>query len=408
MNQQAWTAMALGLLTVLAAPGSAQEAPPGPVVAVFDIQTKRIAFQKDVLEGMTDYLGSLLAKHGYQVVPRSQLRERLTTAKTASYKECYEESCQIEIGKELAADKSLATQILKLGGQCKVTVALYDLKKATSERAGTRSGTCGEEDVVRSLELAVLDLVGLKAAEPVAPPPVAPAPGPAALGPGLAMLMKIPAGDAWVGCSLDDFGCKEEEKPLHKVYVGEFWMDATEVTQGAYRQCVDAGKCKPAHLDDGACSVFDGTRWVNGRLPDSFRGEGQPAVCVDWEQAKGYCAWSKKRLPTEAEWEKAARGGKIGARYGEADRVAWTQANSGATTHAVAQKEPNGHGLHDLLGNAFAKKDPPGPGVGQYRVLRGGSWAHGIEAARVSTRFFFQPHLSFDYLGFRCARSKVP
>ncbi|HOX43831.1 MAG TPA: SUMF1/EgtB/PvdO family nonheme iron enzyme [Myxococcota bacterium] len=402
MRRQAWTAVALGLLAGLAAPGSAQEGPPGPVVAVFDIQTKRIAFPPDVLEGMTDYLGSLLAKHGYQVVPRSQLRERLTTAKTASYKECYEESCQIEIGKELAADKSLATQILKLGGQCKVTVALYDLKKATSERAGTQSGGCEEAQVVQALERAVLEMVGAKVApaEPVAAPDK-PSPGPA-----LEMMIQIPAGESWMGCSLDDFGCKEEEKPLHKVHLGEFWMDATEVTVAAYRRCVEAGRCEEPGTQKHC-------NWAeSGR-------EQHPINCVSWDRARAYCGWVGKRLPTEAEWEKAARGGSIRARYGELGAVAWFGEGLAGQTHPVRQKQPNGFGLHDTLGNVWEwcadwssgdyyqrspARNPPGPARGESRVLRGGSWSDPEASQRVSARKGAPPEVGNGTIGFRCAK----
>jgi len=101
-----------------------------------------------------------MARKGFKVVPRSQLRERLTEAKKGTYKECYEESCQIEVGKELAAQKSLASQVLKIGKQCKVTVNLFDLKTAASDGAGAGSGDCDEDGVVKSLEDAVGDLFG--------------------------------------------------------------------------------------------------------------------------------------------------------------------------------------------------------------------------------------------------------
>jgi len=130
-----------------------------PIVAVFDLEVKGARLNKGRIDRLTDYLGSLMARRGFQIVPRSQLRERLTEAKKGSYKECYDESCQIEIGKELAAQKSLANQVLKIGSQCKVTVNLYDLKKAASDEAGAGSGKCDEDGVVLSLEQAVDDLL---------------------------------------------------------------------------------------------------------------------------------------------------------------------------------------------------------------------------------------------------------
>jgi len=131
-----------------------------PIVAVFQIEDRSGKLDAKTLDQLTDYLGSLMARKGYQVVPRSQLRERLLEAKKGSYKACYDESCQIEVGKELAAQKSLASQVLKLGSQCMVTVNLFDLKRSASDGAGTASGRCEVDEVVGSLKKAVDDLLG--------------------------------------------------------------------------------------------------------------------------------------------------------------------------------------------------------------------------------------------------------
>ena len=135
---------------------------PKPVVAVFDIEVKGLELDAGALDRLADWLGTLLTRRDYQVVPRSQLKERLLQQKTESYKSCYDESCQIEIGKELAAEKTLSTQVLKLGGVCKVSLTLFDLKRAASERAGQGEGACDEEGVVRALEAAVDDLARAK------------------------------------------------------------------------------------------------------------------------------------------------------------------------------------------------------------------------------------------------------
>lgn len=151
-----------------------------PIVAVFDVEVRGPKMSKEVLDRLTDYLGSLMAERGYQVVPRSQLRDRLRQEKKGSYQQCYDQSCQIEIGKEMAAQKSLATQVLKIGSKCKVTVTLFDLQRAASQGAGTASGSCGEDGVVDSLEKAVATLLGGGSqAVPVKPAPVAvDSPGP--------------------------------------------------------------------------------------------------------------------------------------------------------------------------------------------------------------------------------------
>jgi hypothetical protein len=122
-----------------------------PIVAVFDMEDRGSGLDKQVLVNLTDYLASLLAEGGYQVVPRDQIRERLKEQKTESYKECYDQSCQIELGRELAAQKSLDISILKIGNQCQMTANLYDLKKSTTELAANADADCNEESLLKAL-----------------------------------------------------------------------------------------------------------------------------------------------------------------------------------------------------------------------------------------------------------------
>jgi hypothetical protein len=153
-----------------------------PIVAVFDVEVKGIKIDAGMLDRLTDYLCSLIAQKSYQIVPRSKLKDSLAEKKKESYKQCYDQTCQIEIGQELAAQKSLSTQVLSLGGKCKITLTLYDLKRSTSEKGTTVSGECSEAQIVESLEKAVNDLVQsqaqqLKPSEPqAAPQAVQPAP----------------------------------------------------------------------------------------------------------------------------------------------------------------------------------------------------------------------------------------
>lgn len=137
---------------------AATEGADRPIVAVFNIEAKGMKISADVLDRLTDYLGTQLAAQGYLVVPRSELKKRLTEQKTATHRSCYDTSCQLELGKELAAEKSMGTQLIKLGTSCKLTLNLYDLKKATSELAAFESGGCDEDGIVKSLESAVLKI----------------------------------------------------------------------------------------------------------------------------------------------------------------------------------------------------------------------------------------------------------
>ena len=176
-------------------------------------------------------------------------------------------------------------------------------------------------------------------------------------------------------------------------------MGRTDVTVSAYRMYVAAyGKQVPS-------------------LQAGPQADIQPVVNVSWDDANSYCRWIGGRLPTEAEWEYAARAGSPAARYGNLKDIAWYKKNSDREAHPVAQKQPNSLGLYDMLGNVWqwvgdwygekyysqsAPQDPQGPSSGQTRGLRGGAWNQNPEFIRVSFRGSNAPGLISDTVGFRC------
>jgi formylglycine-generating enzyme required for sulfatase activity len=206
------------------------------------------------------------------------------------------------------------------------------------------------------------------------------------------MYVWISPGSFMMGCSSGDSECLDGEKPTHQVTLTKgFWIGQTEVTQEAYQH-------------------------VTGTNPSSFKGARLPVESVTWNDARAYCQSIGMRLPTEAEWEYAARGGSMAAFYGALDVVAWYNGNGAMRTHEVAQKQANGFGLHDMLGNVLewvtdwygaypsgAATDPQGAASGQYRVLRGGSWGLPQWNFRVSFRYGFGPENRDNDVGFRCA-----
>ena len=123
-----------------------------PIVAVFDIEDRGSGLPTQTLNNLTDYLAVLLTNAGLQVIPRDQIRERLRAQKEESQKGCYEQSCQVELGRELAAQKSLSTRIFKIGGECRMTVTLYDLKRAATDKAQFDKAPCSEDALGLSLE----------------------------------------------------------------------------------------------------------------------------------------------------------------------------------------------------------------------------------------------------------------
>ena len=141
-----------------------------PIVAVFDIEDKGARLPKQLRIRLSDYLAMKLAATGkYQVVPRDQIKKRLVKQKRKSYRACFKQTCQIEIGKELAAQKSLSTAVIKLGSKCTVTTVLYDLRRATSEGGASAKGGCKEDEIVVSLETMVRKLIGHRKSTPGAP-----------------------------------------------------------------------------------------------------------------------------------------------------------------------------------------------------------------------------------------------
>ena len=162
-----------------------------------------------------------------------------------------------------------------------------------------------------------------------------------------------------------------------------FWMGQTEVTQAAYQR-------------------------VMGTNPSYFHGERLPVERVTWDQANAYCGAVGMRLPTEAEWEYAARAGSTASRYGDLDAVGWYSGNSGRETHEVGQKEPNGWKLYDMLGNVWEwVADWYDEHSGQGRVVRGGSWINSPRDVRASYRSWYPPGNGLYNLGFRCG-GEVP
>ena len=200
----------------------------------------------------------------------------------------------------------------------------------------------------------------------------------------------IGSGSFKMGCSRGDIDCQPSENPAHQVILTKgFWMGVTAVTQEAYQR-------------------------VMGTNPSQFKGAKLPVETVDWTQAQNYCLTVGMRLPTEAEWEYAARAGTTGAKYGHVDTIAWYYNNSGSKTHEVGQKAPNAWGLYDMLGNVYqwtgdwaddyqsSSETDPRPIFGTYRMLRGVPWGLGAQRARASERFWLLPDYRYNFVGFRC------
>ncbi|MCD6334427.1 MAG: formylglycine-generating enzyme family protein [Candidatus Latescibacteria bacterium] len=218
---------------------------------------------------------------------------------------------------------------------------------------------------------------------------------------------------------------------MHTVYVDAFYMDVCEVTNAQY--CV--------FLNEQGNQTEGGVTWLNigssscliTQSGDQFvpenRYEDHPVIEVTWYGARAYAEWAGKRLPAEAEWEKAARGGLEGKRYPFGDFIGHDDANytgTGGTdkwsrTSPVGSFPPNGYGLYDMAGNVWEwcndwydssyyskspKNNPTGAQTGNYPVLRGGSWGFAPLYMRCAERGYFSyPTIRNSIIGFRCVRS---
>jgi hypothetical protein len=138
-----------------------------PVVAVFEIENRGSPLSGDELVALTDYLGTKLGEQGrYQIIPRQEIKKRLVEQKAASYKQCYDQSCQIEVGREMAAQFTVSASISRVGRTCIITAAMYDLKKAATHKTGTAKGPCTADDLLSAVELIAQKLEGSQSPEP--------------------------------------------------------------------------------------------------------------------------------------------------------------------------------------------------------------------------------------------------
>ncbi len=233
----------------------------------------------------------------------------------------------------------------------------------------------------------------------------------------LGALVFIPGGEFQRGRShsLPDDGLKwwpvllEDERPVRKITVDPFYLDSHETTNEEYAVFVKAAKHRVPY------------NWVKGEVPKGK--EKLPVAAVDWNDACAYCKWAGKRLPTEAEWERAARGISEGKTYPWGDHDPTKKDACYDTLKGpceVGKFAPNYFGLYDIAGNVWEwtsdyyerewyarspSKNPMGPETGQYRVIRGGSWADVVKYLTCSYRSWARPLERSPNIGIRCAKS---
>lgn len=235
-----------------------------------------------------------------------------------------------------------------------------------------------------------------------------------------APLSLIPAGEFLMGTSLSNRDAGRDEYPERRIFLDAFYMDTREVTNGQYLAFVEATRHRrPEHPRDKTLTL-----WRNGTVPAVFK--DHPVVNVDWADASSYCSWAGRRLPTEAEWERAARG-TTGRRFPwgntEPTRTLANYLNqwrNGAGLEPVGS-HPQGaspEGVQDLQGNVWEwvadwydphyyekgpARNPKGPTEGARKVIRGSGWESEAPLLRSAHRLNSDPNNRNHSLGFRCA-----
>jgi formylglycine-generating enzyme required for sulfatase activity/uncharacterized caspase-like protein len=240
-------------------------------------------------------------------------------------------------------------------------------------------------------------------------------------------LLYVPAGESMMGSDAN-----LNARPVHKVSLDAFWIDKTEVTNKMYTLCGDAGVCK---------APINSRSFTHSSYYGNSNFDNYPVIYVDWDMAKTYCEWVDRRLPTEAEWEKAARGEDQRAYpWGTLDGAKTNFCDKNCANSTNADKSFNDgyediapvgsykegaspYGALDMAGNVWEwvadwygdtyytnslAYNPLGPDTGENRVLRGGSWGNSKNNIRSDFRYGLSPSSADNSTGFRCAMSAAP
>lgn len=239
----------------------------------------------------------------------------------------------------------------------------------------------------------------------------------------------IPDGMVLVHGGASDIGSDKftSEFPVHHITLSSFYIGKYEVTNKEFAEFLNAYghdsiktgvfKGQPIFLEDDWGIEYAGKSW---KAKAGY--ENHPAIFVSWYGADAYCKWKGGRLPTEAEWEFAARGGLENCSYKYSgsnvpDSVAWYYGNSDKMTHQVGKLKPNSLGIYDMSGNAYewcsdwfsnyefkSTQNPQGPQTGEYKVLRGGSWYDYYSHLSVTNRGNYNPDYMSNLIGFRLVK----
>jgi len=399
------------LISTWVIPFTASYAAELPKVAVWDLTSGDIKAVH--AQDLSLILASEIAKmKKYEVYSQENVRALAGwTAETMTIG-CTVTECLTALG-QMDIAKLISGSVGKIGSTFSISLNLFDSENAKAEKAV--SEFCGiKDELIPLVQVAVRKLLGVQVATSK-PEEKVPEKATAASLPEYGKSFEDPVtGMEFVfvkgGCFEmgDTFGDGDpDEKPVHEVCVDDFYLGKYEVTQEQWEI-------------------------VTGNNPSRFKERDRPVEQVSWNDVQQFIrrlndqSGRKFRLPTEAEWEYAARSGGRREKYagtdqeGELGQYAWYVVNSGRITHPVGKKRPNGLGLYDMSGNVWEwcadrygenyyqgspKNNPEGPFNGSYRVLRGGSWFDDPGFMRAAFRYRFPSAIPGSLYGFRLGLS---
>ncbi|MGB8296935.1 MAG: SUMF1/EgtB/PvdO family nonheme iron enzyme [Polyangia bacterium] len=430
-------------------------------LAVLELKGAKI--EGEVLDAFADAVrgGAVegLAGRGVQVMTRENM---MVLLRSMGKNDCTEGDCEVETARNIGADFVVSGSVVRIDEAFVVTLKLHETRDG-SLLATDQIDAKKQLEVLRQLREHSRAIVANNIWPRPAPPPVerprSPEPTPAATSAAAASVPPPhPAPQSARGCAANQvpipggtfwMGDQEIAKPVHKVTLSPFCIDKTEVTVAAFRACVQAGDCPPpsatAHWE--SIDPIERTRWSQFCTWDKTGLDQHPINCVDWKQASAYCEWTGGRLPTEAEWEYAARGNdgrsypwgnkapdatRLNACGSEcvstmvrkrldATRTPMYTGDDGWPATAPAGSYPKGaspFGVLDMAGNVWewtadsfssysdeAVTNPQRSQDAASGVTRGGGWdSHVPSGVHAAARTWLPPAFRSGSLGFRCAR----
>jgi len=404
------------------------------IAAVMDLQVGE-GISQSVCSTLSDYLrAQLFNTQKFAIVTRENM-EQILKEQQFQLSGCTSNECVVQAGQLLGVSKIFTGSLGKVGTTYVITLKLINVESGKAERVETeKCAQCKEETLLISMEniankiakiepksgavSEVIQLVQIETKE-------------ISLEDDSPVMVLIPAGEFLMG-SPEGEG-EADEHPQHKVYLDAYYIDKYEVTNEQYAKFLNEwGKDTD---ENGQKMIYEhdwGVKKISGwfESPQKWQPakgyEKYPVNNVNWYGANQYAKWAGKRLPTEAEWEKACRASSTTTYYygndeSELGEYAWYIENSGAKTHPVGTMKPNQWGIYDMYGNVWEwcsdwyyenyysdspPKNPQGPFSGNVCVVRGGSWLSGTVSCWSAGRDRLVPDGKWYYrYGFRCAAS---